>query len=33
VRRIATSIVWLEEGRVKAMRGVEFLDAMRAIGT
>jgi molybdate transport system ATP-binding protein len=32
VRRIATSVVWLEEGRVKAIRGVEFLDAMRAIG-
>jgi molybdate transport system ATP-binding protein len=33
VRRIATSVVWLEEGRVKAVRGVEFLDALRAIGT
>jgi molybdate transport system ATP-binding protein len=32
VRRIATSVVWLEDGRVKAVRGVEFLDAMRAIG-
>lgn len=32
VRRIATSLVWLEEGRVKATRGLEFLDAMRAIG-
>ena len=33
VRRIATSVVWLEDGRVKAVRGVEFLDALRAIGT
>jgi molybdate transport system ATP-binding protein len=33
VRRIATSVVWLSEGRVTAVRGVEFLDAMRAIGT
>jgi molybdate transport system ATP-binding protein len=32
VRRIATSVVWLDDGRVKAVRGVEFLDAMRAIG-
>jgi molybdate transport system ATP-binding protein len=32
VRRIATSVVWLEDGRVKATRGVEFLDAMRSIG-
>jgi molybdate transport system ATP-binding protein len=32
VRRIATSVVWLDEGRVTAVRGVEFLDAMRAIG-
>jgi molybdate transport system ATP-binding protein len=32
VRRIATSVVWLADGRVKAIRGVEFLDAMRAIG-
>ncbi len=32
VRRIATSVVWLDDGRVKAIRGVEFLDAMRAIG-
>jgi molybdate transport system ATP-binding protein len=33
VRRIATAVVWLDEGRVKAIRGVEFLDAMRAIGS
>lgn len=32
VRRIATSVVWLDEGRVTAIRGIEFLDAMRAIG-
>lgn len=32
VRRIATSVVWLDEGRVTAIRGVEFLDAMRTIG-
>lgn len=32
VRRIATSLVWLEDGRVKAARGIEFLNAMRAIG-
>jgi len=32
VRRIATSVVWLEDGRVKAVRGVDFLDAMAAIG-
>ncbi|MEX0751899.1 MAG: molybdenum ABC transporter ATP-binding protein [Xanthobacteraceae bacterium] len=32
VRRIATSVVWLDDGRVKAVRGIEFLDAMRAIG-
>jgi molybdate transport system ATP-binding protein len=32
VRRIATSVVWLDEGRVTAVRGVELLDAMRAIG-
>jgi molybdate transport system ATP-binding protein len=32
VRRIATSVVWLDDGRVKAVRGVELLDAMRAIG-
>jgi molybdate transport system ATP-binding protein len=33
VRRIATSVVWLDEGKVRAIRGVEFLDAMRTIGT
>jgi len=33
VRRIASAIVWLEDGRVKAVRGIEFLDAMRAIGS
>jgi molybdate transport system ATP-binding protein len=32
IRRIATSVVWLDDGRVKAIRGVEFLEAMRAIG-
>ncbi len=32
VRRMATAVVWLDGGRVKAIRGVEFLDAMRAIG-
>ena len=32
VRRIATSVVWLEAGSVKATRGVEFLDSLRAIG-
>jgi molybdate transport system ATP-binding protein len=32
VRRIATSVVWLDEGRVTAVRGVELLDAMRALG-
>jgi molybdate transport system ATP-binding protein len=31
IRRIATSVVWLEGGRVTAVRGVEFLDTMRAI--
>jgi molybdate transport system ATP-binding protein len=31
VRRIATSVVWLDEGRVKAVRGKEFLDAMTAL--
>jgi molybdate transport system ATP-binding protein len=31
VRRIATSVVWLDAGRVTAVRGVEFLDTMRAI--
>jgi molybdate transport system ATP-binding protein len=31
VRRIATSVVWLEEGRVRAVRGKEFLDAMPAL--
>ena len=33
IRRIASTVVWLEDGRVKAVRGVDFLDAMRAIGT
>jgi molybdate transport system ATP-binding protein len=32
IKRIATSVVWLNEGRVTAIRGVEFLDAMRSIG-
>lgn len=32
VRRIATSVVWLEDGRVKATRGVNFLDALHTIG-
>jgi molybdate transport system ATP-binding protein len=32
VRRIASAVVWLEEGRVKAVRGVESLDALHAIG-
>jgi molybdate transport system ATP-binding protein len=32
VRRIATSVVWLDEGRVTAVRGVEFLDATRSVG-
>jgi molybdate transport system ATP-binding protein len=31
IRRIATSIVWLDGGRVTAVRGAEFLDTMRAI--
>ena len=33
VKRIATSVVWLDAGRVAATRGVEYLDAMRAIGS
>ena len=33
VRRIATSVVWLEDGRVKAESGIESLDALRAVGT
>jgi molybdate transport system ATP-binding protein len=33
VRRIATSVVWLDNGRVTAIRGVEYLDAMRSIGS
>jgi len=33
VRRIATSVVWLDAGKVKAIRGVEFLDAVRTVGT
>jgi molybdate transport system ATP-binding protein len=32
IRRIATSVVWLDDGKVTAIRGVEFLDAIRAIG-
>jgi molybdate transport system ATP-binding protein len=32
VRRIATSVVWLDDGRVTAIRGVEFLDATRSVG-
>jgi molybdate transport system ATP-binding protein len=32
VRRIATSVVWLDEGRVSAVRGVAFLDAMPSMG-
>ena len=31
IRRIATSVVWLDGGRVTAVRGVAFLDTMRAI--
>jgi len=31
VRRIASSVVWLEDGRVKAVRGVELLDDGRTI--
>jgi molybdate transport system ATP-binding protein len=31
VRRIASSVVWLEDGRVKAVRGAEFLHAMRSV--
>ncbi len=31
IRRIATSVVWLDDGKVTAIRGVEFLDAMRSI--
>jgi molybdate transport system ATP-binding protein len=31
ISRIATSVVWLDSGRVKAIRGVEFLDAMRSV--
>jgi molybdate transport system ATP-binding protein len=33
VKRIATSVVWLDAGRVAATRDVEYLDAMRAIGS
>jgi molybdate transport system ATP-binding protein len=32
VRRIATSVVWLDDGRVTAIRGVDFLDATRSVG-
>jgi molybdate transport system ATP-binding protein len=31
VRRIASSVVWLEDGGVKAVRGAEFLHAMRSV--
>jgi molybdate transport system ATP-binding protein len=31
IRRIATSVVWLDGGQVTAVRDVEFLDTMRAI--
>ncbi len=31
IRRIATSVVWLDGGNVTAVRDVEFLDTMRAI--
>jgi molybdate transport system ATP-binding protein len=31
IRRIATSVVWLDAGQVTAVRGGEFLDTMRAI--
>jgi molybdate transport system ATP-binding protein len=31
VRRIASSVVWLEDGRVKALRGAESLHAMRNV--
>jgi molybdate transport system ATP-binding protein len=31
IRRIASSVVWLDAGRVTAVRGIEFLDTMRAI--
>jgi molybdate transport system ATP-binding protein len=31
ISQIATSVVWLDNGRVKAIRGVEFLDAMRSV--
>jgi molybdate transport system ATP-binding protein len=31
VRRIASSVVWLDGGQVTAVRGGEFLDTMRAI--
>src|SRR6476620_2028750 len=33
VRRIASSVVWLDGGQVTAVRGAEFLDTMRAIAT
>lgn len=33
VRRIASSVVWLDAGQVTAVRGAEFLDTMRAIAT
>ena len=31
IRRIATTVVWLDGGRVTAVRGVAFMDTMRAI--
>jgi len=31
VRRIASSVVWLDGGQITAVRGAEFLDTMRAI--
>jgi molybdate transport system ATP-binding protein len=31
IRRIATTVVWLDGGRVTAVRGIAFMDTMRAI--
>ena len=31
IRRLASSVVWLDGGQVTAVRGAEFLDSMRAI--
>ena len=31
IRRIASSVVWMEGGRVTAVRGAQFLDTIRAI--